>query len=101
MTTLTAWNVETLGQAVEGITGEGSAAVSWADAAGAAISRAGRKRKPPQLVVGVCVRDDDTEARVRELPGFVRLSSREDTDIDDEPIRVLRAVFTREGGGDA
>jgi hypothetical protein len=93
--TRTPWNVETLGAAVEAITGSDTAAVSWADAAGSAVYRSGRTSRPPRLVVGVCVRDDETEAQIRELPGFVRLTAHEETDVDGDPVRVLRVVVDR------
>jgi hypothetical protein len=89
------WNVESLGAAVDAITGEASSAVSWADADGGAVSRRATGGRPPQLVVGVCVRDDEHERLIRDLPGFVRLRAQDQEDLDGEPLRVLRAVFTR------
>lgn len=94
--TAAAWNTVGLLAAVNGIIGSDTAAVSWADADGEAVSRAGG-RKPPRLVVGACVRGGDEQLeQIRALPGFVRLTAREERDIDDEPYKAVRAVFKRE-----
>lgn len=96
------WNVETLRHAAgEAVSAEDTVVVSWADRDGSAVSRRSRRRTPPQLVMAVCLPAADAEERLRrlrELPGFVRLSSRDDQHPldEDDPICVVRAVFARE-----
>lgn len=97
MTTMTAWNVRTLTEAVNEALGVDNAAVSWANGLGKPITRSGRGRKPPRLRVGVVI-EGGTEVRLKELPGCLRLMFREEDPWEEggEPRKIITALFATE-----